>query len=312
MRCSICRLPLRVQRAARLPGARHRRAAGRAVCLRARTACPCEPCPRRRGGHRALGRAPALQRRVLRSGARATSRGRFCRSTWPTPSRAREPRATSCPASLESLAVAPANIDATSPAGTRRKRAGSSSVRADVRRRMGDADARARTCTGRRGQMGSIEASRSCCPPCTRAARTEATPSCATSGTTRPRARAPRTSSRATRRCTAVAALRPPRRRYRARSLIETTRQRARRQGRPRAARPQTKGRWGNTQENAFVLLALDRYFQTTRRRRRTSSRGCGWETGTWASTPSRVAAPSAATHDVPMGILTEHVANSR
>ncbi len=24
-----------------------------------------------------------------------------------------------------------------------------------------------------------------------------------------------------------------------------------------------TKGRWGNTQENVFVLLALDRYFNT-------------------------------------------------
>ena len=44
----------------------------------------------------------------------------------------------------------------------------------------------------------------------------------------------------------------------------ETARQRSHPQGRQRACSgTQSRGRWNNAQENAFVLLALDRYFHT-------------------------------------------------
>jgi hypothetical protein len=54
-----------------------------------------------------------------------------------------------------------------------------------------------------------------------------------------------------------------------------------------------TKGRWGNTQENVFVLLALDRYFNTYKRRHPISWRACGWVRPMPGSSSSKDAPPS-------------------
>ena len=53
-----------------------------------------------------------------------------------------------------------------------------------------------------------------------------------------------------------------------------------------------TKGRWGNTQENVFVLLTLDRYFNTYEARRPISWRASGWEIPMPAAASSAGARP--------------------
>ena len=54
-----------------------------------------------------------------------------------------------------------------------------------------------------------------------------------------------------------------------------------------------TKGRWGNTQENVFVLLALDRYFNTYEAQNQTSLHACGWEKRMPGSSSSAGVRPS-------------------
>jgi alpha-2-macroglobulin len=61
------------------------------------------------------------------------------------------------------------------------------------------------------------------------------------------------------------------------------------------AGAPHQSGRWGNTQENVFVLLALDRYFNTYEARRPTSSPASGWATPTPGATSLPAGAPPTA-----------------
>ena len=57
-----------------------------------------------------------------------------------------------------------------------------------------------------------------------------------------------------------------------------------------------TRGRWGNTQENAFILLALDRTLLPTRKQRRTLSPVPGWVIALPENMRSRGARPNGST----------------
>jgi hypothetical protein len=73
-------------------------------------------------------------------------------------------------------------------------------------------------------------------------------------------------------------------------------------QGGQRLAAHRTAGRWGNTQENIFVLLALDKYFNTYEAQRPTL---CPhhWLGDTYAGSHEYRGAPPSATRRLPDGL---------